>query len=125
MSVIPHPYQEAKAEADREREISERPEAVAMQEAIFAAVEVYARYLDREGLFYADDSPDDLICPRVMATALVVTAHPIHGYDMTLIDGPCHRFYGMGVDPDPEERAPAAPSKPHARQAPRPDPFPA
>lgn len=128
MSVTPHPYQEAKAEAERQRAVGETPEAVAMQEAIFAAVNKYIEYLDRADMFYKappDATPDDPgYTPLVVSTALVLTAHPIFGTDITLIDGLCHRLYGMGVDPDPDERGPATPPKSAERRKPRNDPFP-
>ena len=98
--------------------------------AILAAVNKYVEYLDRADMFFKDPpdttSDDPGYLPLVVSTALVVTAHPIFGTDITLIDGPCHRLYGMGVDPDPEERGPTTPPKSaERRRAPHYDPFPA
>lgn len=114
--VVVHPYQEAMVEAKRELAIARAPEAEAMLEAILTAIQHYTDYLDREGLFYKyehPEDPDDM--PIVVSEALVITSHPCFGIDIILKNGPCQRVYGFGTDPDPDGRNPPAPPTPSTR----------
>ncbi len=52
-NVVPHP----KRNAMRERVITQSPEAIALQDAIFAAISAYADFLERKDLIF-DDTPD-------------------------------------------------------------------
>ena len=105
------------AQAGRERAIVDAPKAVAMKEAIFAAVHKYMTYLNRAGMFYQDEHPDNSdYVPLTVSTALVVTAHPYLGIDISLKDGPLQRVFGLGVDPDPDGRNPPAPRTPASRR---------
>jgi hypothetical protein len=86
-------------EAEKERDIVDRPEAVALRDAIFKAVDSYVEYLDQRGLVWDWDNPDD---PRLKAQALIVEMKldGPDGYttDIYLKGGAFDRFYGAGVD---------------------------
>jgi hypothetical protein len=98
--VVVHPYQEAMVEAKRELAIARTPEAEAMLEAILTAIQHYTDYLDREGLFYNyehPEDPDDM--PIVVSEALVITSHPCFGIDIILKNGSCRVFMGLAPIP--------------------------
>lgn len=114
--VIAHPYQAAMTEAERERAIADTPEAIGMVAAIMTAVRAYMDYLDKHDMFFQDDPDYPDHDPVTVSEALVVTAHPLFGIDISLKNGPLQRVYGLGVDPDPDGRNPAAPRSPATRQ---------
>ncbi len=97
-NVIPHPRRAVMTEAAIERQIADTPEGVTLQEAIFKAIEDYAKFLDRHGLIY--DADKDLL----KASALIVTKDYGSADDavvITLTDGAIDRAYNGGRDPDP------------------------
>jgi hypothetical protein len=99
--VTSFPNRELLAEAAREREITNSPEAEALRERVFEAVQAYGDFLDNKGLFF-----DDADYPRVKASTLVVTLAPYIGIDIRLRDGASDRVYGRGSNPDPDGRGP-------------------
>jgi hypothetical protein len=110
--IVPHPYRELLAEAQREREVVDGPEGQALLNAVFDAVGAYSDFLERHGLIW-EDSPDDL--PRLKAQALVITVDYGRVYtNVTLKDGAIDRVYGNGTNPDIEGRGP--PDIPHKRR---------
>jgi hypothetical protein len=125
MNIVKHPHHDLLAEANREREVSESPEAEALLDAFMDAARAYWDFLERNHLIYEDDTnveypcrldgsaADVPVCPRVKATALVVTVTLCGTTDVTLKDGALDRVYGNGQNPDPDGRGPAdIPHKP-------------
>jgi hypothetical protein len=98
-----HPERGLIIEARIERALSNSPEAQALQEDIFKAVQAYVDFLHRHNRIWQDGSdPNDI--PRLKAQALVVTADfgdGCNAIDITLKDGALDRVYGKGVNPDP------------------------
>ena len=125
MNIVKHPHHDLLAEANREREVSESPEAEALLDALMDAARAYWDFLERNHLIYEDDTNVEYACrldgsaadvpvsPRVKATALVVTVTLCGTTDVTLKDGALDRIYGNGQNPDPDGRGPAdIPHKP-------------
>jgi hypothetical protein len=83
-------------QAQKEQAIIHTPEADALQEAIYNALDAYFQYLDRNGLISSDDKPS-----KAKASGLVATRDLVGTYDVYLKDGPSHRLYGTGQDPWP------------------------
>lgn len=54
-NVVQHPKRDEKLERDLER----TAEAVKLKDAMFAAVEAYADYLERSGLIWDENNDDD------------------------------------------------------------------
>ena len=97
-NVISHPRRALMTEAAMERQVADSPEGVALQEAIFKAIENYAKFLDCHGLIY--DADKDLL----KASALIVTKDFGSADDalvITLKDAAIDRVYNGGSDPDP------------------------
>ena len=97
-NVIPHPRRAVMIEAVIERQVADSPEGVALQEAIFKAIEDYAKFLDRHGLIY--DADKELL----KASALIATkdfGSANQAVVITLRDGAIDRAYNGGSDPDP------------------------
>jgi hypothetical protein len=105
--LVEHPYQALMAEAKREREIVDSPEAKRLQDAIFKAVDAYSTFLERNVLTW-ESGPDDPDWSRLKARALVVTVDYglMNGIQIDLKDGALDRVYGNGVNPDPPELGP-------------------
>ena len=102
--VVSHPHRDLMAEAKHERSVVDRPEAEKLKGAIFDAVNAYSDFLEQQGLIFEFSVDPDDDCPRLKATALVVTRHYGDHFgttDITLKDGACDRVYGNGVNPDP------------------------
>src|SRR6516165_3309419 len=98
-NVMPHPKRGLMIEANRERELADSPEADALQEAIFKAVEAYEQFLHHHNIIW-EDSPNPGDPPRLKATALVVTRDFGENYfDISLKDAAVDRVYGNGVNP--------------------------
>jgi hypothetical protein len=106
-NVIEHPAAALMTEVNAERVIADSPEAEALQNAIFAAVQAYCDYLDRHGLFYDFDRN------LLRASGLHVTYDLIGTMEIVLKDGAIDRCYGNGEDPDPfgGGRNPTRPNK--------------
>jgi hypothetical protein len=103
--VVSHPYRELMAEAQREREIVDTPEAQALQCAIAKAVSDYEGYLIEHDLLWDDVNP--LIeTPRFKSTALIITSRFDGACDIKLKDGAIDRVFADGVNPDPDGRGP-------------------
>lgn len=117
-NVVSHPYRDLIAEANREREVADSPEAQTLQEGIYKAVSAYSDFLESHGLIweYGVD-PNDPNWPRLKAQALVVTLDygKCNGIDITLKDGVLDRVYGNGVNPDPSGLGPT--DIPHKRRS--------
>jgi hypothetical protein len=101
-----HSYRDLMLEAERENAIVGSPEGQALIDAICKAVRAYADFLEQSGLVFEWDQPRDNPdgCPRMKASALVVTADFGEGYggiDVRLKDGAFDRIYGSGRNPDP------------------------
>src|SRR5262245_25917815 len=96
--ILPHPFRDLMAEANREQEIVDSAEAQGLREAIFDAVDAYSRFLDRQGLIFSDNPDDAEGPPRLKAEALVVTHDygRATGIDIKLKDGSLDRVYGNG-----------------------------
>lgn len=110
--VLSHPHRDLMAEAAREREVVNSPEALALREALFQAFFGYSEFLNHHGLIW-DDSFD---FPRLKAQALVVCEDYglANGIEIAPKGGACDRVYGNGMNPDPYERGPA--DIPHKRR---------
>jgi hypothetical protein len=104
-SVVSHPYHELMAEAQREREVVDSPEAQALLDTIFEAVGAYSDFLERHGLI-RDDYPD---YPRLKARALVATVDygKAGEMDVPLKVGALDRVYGNATNPDPFGQGPS------------------
>jgi hypothetical protein len=98
MNIIKHPHQDLMAEAKREREVVESPEAQALLKTLMDAARAYWDFLDRNDLIDEFTADGEF---RIKATALVVTVTLDGTTDVTLKDGACHRVYGNGQNPDP------------------------
>ena len=83
-NVVPHP----KRNARRERVITQSPEAMKLQDAIFAAISAYADFLERNDLIF-DDTPDCDWCDD-RPKSLVVRWEFCQGGIMTLDGGAEH-----------------------------------
>jgi hypothetical protein len=86
------------AEAKREREVVDSPEAEALQTTLMDAARAYWDFLDRNGLIDEVTADGEF---RIKATGLVVTVTLDGTVDVTLKDGACDRVYGNGQNPDP------------------------
>jgi hypothetical protein len=116
--VVPHPHRDLMAEAKHEREITDSPEAQALQDAIFTAVRAYSDFLDGHGLVWEFGvDPHDPDWPRLKAQALVITVDYglANGIDIALKGGALDRVYGDGANPDPFGFGP--PDIPHKRRS--------
>ena len=51
-NVVLHPHRDLMAEAKREREVADSPEAQALQADIYKAVNAYSEFLEREGVIW-------------------------------------------------------------------------
>jgi hypothetical protein len=104
-NLVSHPYRELMAEAQREREIVDSPEGLALKEAIFTAVFAYSEFLEQRGLIF--ESHDDYI--RMKALKLVITHDygRATGVAIVLKDGAIDRVYGNGANPCPFGLGPA------------------
>jgi hypothetical protein len=65
MNIVKHPHHDLLAEANRELEVIESPEAKTRLDTLMDASRAYWDFLERNHLIYEDD--------RIKATALVVT----------------------------------------------------
>jgi hypothetical protein len=115
-NVVAHPYRELMAEAQREREILDTPEAWALQCAIWKAVSDYEDFLAQHDLLWDEDESVDVM-PRFKATALVITSHFSGGCEIMIKDGAIDRVFSNGTNPDPYGRGPA--DIPHSDRADR------
>ena len=111
-----HSLRDSSEEAKREREVSDSPEAQALQADIYKAVNAYSEFLEREGVIweFGVKEPD---FPRMKARALVITFDygKYSGIEIYLKDGAIDRVYGNGVNPDPEGLGPS--DIPHKRRS--------
>jgi hypothetical protein len=105
------PHHELMAEAHREREVFDSPEAQVLLDAIFDAVGAYSDFLELNDLIWEHGFD----CSRMKASALVVTVNyagvDTGAIEVVLKDGACDRIYGHGTNPDPEGLGP--PDIPH------------
>jgi hypothetical protein len=115
-NVLSHPHRDLMAEAKREREVADSPEAQALQTDIYKAVNAYSEFLEREGVIW-DSVSGNLIFPRMKARALVITLDygRYCGPEIKLKDGALDRVYGNGVNPDPDGLGP--PDIPHRQRS--------
>jgi hypothetical protein len=67
MTIYDHPAAALMAEVKAEQAIASTPEALALQEAIYAAVRAYHEYLDRHGLIWNGGVQRDGSCEGVRA----------------------------------------------------------
>jgi hypothetical protein len=105
------------AEAKREREVVDSPEAQGLQDAIFKAVAAYSDFLEHNGLLCEFGLvPGDPDYPRLKARALVITVDYglMNGTQIDLKGGALDRVFGNGVNPDPHELGP--PDIPHHKR---------
>jgi hypothetical protein len=108
-NALSNPYRELIAEAQREREVADSPEAGALKHAAYAAVFAYSDFLDRHGLIW--EWEDDPFWPgRLKASALVITLDYVEGLggeiNIVLKDGAIDRVYSNGTNPDCDGRGP-------------------
>jgi hypothetical protein len=104
MNIIKHPHQDLMAEAKREREVVDSPEAQALLRALMDAARAYWRFLERNDVI--SELIDDDTEIRIKATKLVVTVDLVGTIDVTLKDGALDRVYGDGQNPDPWNAGP-------------------
>jgi hypothetical protein len=115
--VISHPHRDLMAEAKHEREVVGSPEAQALMNAIFKAVQAYSNFLEAQGVIWQEGvDPGDPDWPRLKAQALMITLDYglANGIDIKLKDGALDRVYGNGKNPDPYEFGP--PDIPHKKR---------
>ena len=72
-NIVQHPHRDLMAEAKHERSIVDSPEAEKLKGAIFNAVIAYSDFLEQQGLIFEFSADPDEDCPRLKASALVVT----------------------------------------------------
>ena len=96
-NVVPHPKRNAK----RERAITQSPEALKLQDAIFAAISVYADFLERNDVIFTtgddvdwcDDRPKSLVVRWEFCQGGIITLdggaeHPRPSHPDEFFDGP-------------------------------------
>lgn len=75
MNIVKHPHHDLLAEANREREVSESPEAEALLDALMDAARAYWDFLERNHLIYEDDTNVEYAC-RLDGSAADVPVSP-------------------------------------------------
>lgn len=96
------------AEAQREHEVVNSPEAQALLDRVIRAVWAYSDFLERHDLIWEHYEGNESM-PRMKASSLVITCD--YGQagvlDIRLKNGPLDRAYGNGTNPDPLGRGPS------------------
>jgi hypothetical protein len=62
MNIVKHPHHDLLAKANREREVSESPEAEALLDALMDAARAYWDFLERNHLIYENDTNVEYAC---------------------------------------------------------------
>jgi hypothetical protein len=112
------PHHGLMAEAHREREVFDSPEAQALLDAVYDAVGALSDFFERNDLIWEHGFD----CSRLKASELVVTVNyacvNTGAIAVVLKDGACDRIYGNGTNPDPAGLGP-----PDIPQKPRDDDY--